>query len=99
MFKLPGVRLFLATCLLLSGIVGAGLMYYHDDVGFLFDDTPPLFPVFSDGYLDSISSDHYFSRLDIRNLSNIENPDDGVTQYMCGWHSSSYDEDYCLEVT
>lgn len=82
-------------CLLFSGIASVGLVGHADNFGFFTDDTRPLFLAGEDCHFDSIPSG-YFSRIPgIINFSLIEDADEGVTPYMCGWHSSAYDEDYC----
>lgn len=94
MFKLPELRLLIAACLLFSAIAGVSVVYHDGHVGFLTDHVPQLFTVLRDRYLDIIPSGNSAVILRILNLNIVEKAHDGVTQYMCGWHSSAYDEAY-----
>jgi len=88
----------MVACLLFSSIAGVGIVFHDDHVGSLSDHIPQLFTILRDRYLDIIPSGDYASILHILNLSIIEKAHDGATQYMCGWHSSAYDEAYSQEI-
>ena len=97
MFKLPELQLLMVACLLFSSIAGVGVVYHDDHAGSLSDHFPQLFNILRDR-LDIIPSGDYASILRILNLGVIEKAPDGATQYMCGWHSSAYDEAYSREI-
>jgi hypothetical protein len=98
MFKLPELQLLMVACLLFSSLAGVGFVYHDDHAGFLSDHIPQLFTMLRNRYLDTIPSGDYASILRVLNLNIIEKAHDGVTQYMCGWHSSAYDEAYSREI-
>jgi hypothetical protein len=94
MFKLSRLMLLMATCLLFSSIAGVGFVFHEDHVGFLSDHAPQFITILRDCYLDILPSGDCSSILHFLNWSNFDNNTDGLTQYICGWHSSSYDENF-----
>ncbi|RJO61837.1 MAG: hypothetical protein C4542_05360 [Dehalococcoidia bacterium] len=87
----------MVACLLFSSISGAGFVYHDDHVGFLSDHAPQFITILRDCYLDMLPSGDYASILRILNWSILGEIIDGMTQYICGWHSSAYAEN-CFQV-
>jgi hypothetical protein len=97
MFKLSRLMLPVVTCLLFSSIAGVGFVFHEDHVGFLSDHAPTFITILRDCYLNILPSGEHASILHFLNWSNFDKAPDGVTQYMCGWYSSAYDEG-CFQV-